>query len=207
LELLEDEVLLRQAKILSITDELFRDFYNFDNFKDLRVTQSIIKSASYDLKENSIDLDDYLTILELTGRYDKFVKNLLDIVEKLVLPFLFSNNCSASMTRVKGQIQFKIAKTENVDELVSMGNIASNVGLFAEFLAGVVFTSNHRPTDQFVETWSENISKAIRKLVVGAKRKLDESDTEIVQSFEAALMTQGIGGFIRFASSSLFSIA
>ena len=185
-DIVDDEFIKREAKMQYFTTGLLSEFCDFSNERDLQMETTLFKSKLLDLKENTIDWDDMLTILDLTDNLDSFLMNLANMIGLKVIPMLGSN-CKVSLFKLKARTHLQIA--ENVNDLTDVQLLSQNITTLAEFITSIVFPGDIGPSDTFVDMWSEKISSLVRQSGLGKKSALSDTDMECIKELEVKLMT------------------
>ena len=186
IDIIEDELILRESKMLHFTNGLLKEFHDFTNLEDLQLEATLFKSKSFDFKDNTIDWDDVLTILDLSGNLEPFLSDLVNTVAYKVIP-IFEFDCTAAIATVKGRTHFKI--TKNSPESAKVVDLSKNIVLLAEFISTFIFPGDIGPTDTFIDIWSEQLSKLVRRLSSKTKAPLSEVEVESIKKLEVGLMT------------------
>ena len=185
-DLIDDELIKRESKMKFYGHELLSQFCDFSDESDIQVETTLYKSKTLDLKDNSIDWDDMLTILDMTGTLEQFYVDLTNVFSIKILPML-SFDCQVKIHKVKGRSHLKTTKFSN--EFAQMKTVADNITAVAEFICSVMFPREIRPSDKFVDAWSRQLSHLVRNHAVKSKRTLCDSDMECIRQLEISLMT------------------
>lgn len=174
----------RYATITSILNQL--KMYHFESENEIKVATRIDSLVGRDMHENSVTLEEFLIGLEITMRFDDFVD--FDLSPHLIdrwIPKIFSG-CTINVKPWQNlMILERIPDAEPC-----LNRVIESLIEYSKFVSNHAFTPEKRPTEAFVDKWSELISESLKILFLNGKKQLSDIEIDAVKKLEVALMTQ-----------------